>query len=242
MLEDTFFKQAKAKGYVARSAFKLQEIQQKHKLISPGGAVLDLGCHPGAWLQVRRLPGNSAPPAQRQAHAHRHRRAGQGRPGNASSIWFAWRERHCGASSATPPVPAGRPATGGVRVIGAHQAGRARHRSGHPGKEGAWGGGTEGASGCWRRDVEKATELASGCRRCWQQRKCWPGVLLGASSLTALLAGDEAATQACPSPFASTSRLSHTGGQPQWMDRMQETRRPDKFCDDRVEIVQVGLP
>ncbi|PSC74281.1 ribosomal RNA methyltransferase mitochondrial isoform X1 [Micractinium conductrix] len=52
VLEDTFFKQAKAKGYVARSAFKLQEIQQKHKLISPGGAVLDLGCHPGAWLQV----------------------------------------------------------------------------------------------------------------------------------------------------------------------------------------------
>jgi 23S rRNA U2552 (ribose-2'-O)-methylase RlmE/FtsJ len=37
---------------VARSAFKLQEIQQKHKLIRPGGNVLDLGCHPGAWLQV----------------------------------------------------------------------------------------------------------------------------------------------------------------------------------------------
>ncbi|KAL4450204.1 hypothetical protein ABPG77_010873 [Micractinium sp. CCAP 211/92] len=52
VLEDTFFKQAKAKGYVARSAFKLQEIQQKHKLIPPGGQVLDLGCHPGAWLQV----------------------------------------------------------------------------------------------------------------------------------------------------------------------------------------------
>ncbi len=43
---------AQAKGYVARSAFKLQEIQQKHKLIPPGGQVLDLGCHPGAWLQV----------------------------------------------------------------------------------------------------------------------------------------------------------------------------------------------
>ncbi|KAI3429712.1 hypothetical protein D9Q98_005797 [Chlorella vulgaris] len=52
VLEDTFFKQAKAKGYVARSAYKLQEIQQKHKLIPPGGQILDLGCHPGAWLQV----------------------------------------------------------------------------------------------------------------------------------------------------------------------------------------------
>lgn len=41
-----------SEGYVARSAFKLLEIQQKHKLIPPGGNVLDLGCHPGAWLQV----------------------------------------------------------------------------------------------------------------------------------------------------------------------------------------------
>lgn len=39
-------------GYVSRAAFKLLEIQQKHKLIPPGGRVLDLGCHPGAWLQV----------------------------------------------------------------------------------------------------------------------------------------------------------------------------------------------
>ncbi len=37
---------------MSRAAFKLLEIQQKHKLIPPGGRVLDLGCHPGAWLQV----------------------------------------------------------------------------------------------------------------------------------------------------------------------------------------------
>lgn len=60
VLEDTFFKQAKAKGYVARSAFKLLEIQQKHKVIPPGGQVLDLGCHPGAWLQVGRGRGLGA--------------------------------------------------------------------------------------------------------------------------------------------------------------------------------------
>ena len=42
-----------AAGYVARSAYKLQEIQEKHKLIKPGSQVLDLGCHPGAWLQVQ---------------------------------------------------------------------------------------------------------------------------------------------------------------------------------------------
>lgn len=51
-LNDQFFKQAKSEGYVARSAYKLLEIQQKHKLIPKGGYVLDLGCHPGAWLQV----------------------------------------------------------------------------------------------------------------------------------------------------------------------------------------------
>ena len=41
-----------SEGYVARSAFKLLEIQQKHKLIQQGNHVLDLGCHPGAWMQV----------------------------------------------------------------------------------------------------------------------------------------------------------------------------------------------
>jgi 23S rRNA U2552 (ribose-2'-O)-methylase RlmE/FtsJ len=51
-LNDTFFRQAKSEGYVARSAFKLLEIQNKHKVIPIGGRVLDLGCHPGAWLQV----------------------------------------------------------------------------------------------------------------------------------------------------------------------------------------------
>ena len=49
---DLYFRQAKAEGYVARSAYKLKEIQEKHKLIGVGAKVLDLGCHPGAWLQV----------------------------------------------------------------------------------------------------------------------------------------------------------------------------------------------
>lgn len=52
VLNDKFFQKAKAEGYLARSAFKLQELQQKHKLIAPGARVLDLGCSPGAWLQV----------------------------------------------------------------------------------------------------------------------------------------------------------------------------------------------
>ncbi|GBG89865.1 hypothetical protein CBR_g49713 [Chara braunii] len=50
--QDFYFREAKRLGYVARSAFKLLEIQQKHKVVPRGGAVLDLGCCPGAWLQV----------------------------------------------------------------------------------------------------------------------------------------------------------------------------------------------
>jgi 23S rRNA (uridine2552-2'-O)-methyltransferase len=49
---DFFAKEAKRLGYVARSALKLSEMQEKFAVVQKGGAVLDLGCHPGAWLQV----------------------------------------------------------------------------------------------------------------------------------------------------------------------------------------------
>lgn len=51
-LHDRFFLKAKAEGYAARSAYKLQEIQERHHLLRPGMRVLDLGCAPGSWLQV----------------------------------------------------------------------------------------------------------------------------------------------------------------------------------------------
>jgi 23S rRNA (uridine2552-2'-O)-methyltransferase len=51
-LHDQFFKKAKSEGYLARSAYKLLEINDRKKLLKPGGRVLDLGCAPGAWLQV----------------------------------------------------------------------------------------------------------------------------------------------------------------------------------------------
>ncbi|KAK9683322.1 hypothetical protein RND81_10G131900 [Saponaria officinalis] len=49
---DFFYKEALRLRYVARSAFKLLQLQEKYKLIKPGSSVLDLGCAPGAWLQV----------------------------------------------------------------------------------------------------------------------------------------------------------------------------------------------
>jgi 23S rRNA (uridine2552-2'-O)-methyltransferase len=49
---DRFFRRAKAEGLRARSAFKIEEILRRHRLLGPGQAVLDLGAAPGGFLQV----------------------------------------------------------------------------------------------------------------------------------------------------------------------------------------------
>jgi 23S rRNA (uridine2552-2'-O)-methyltransferase len=49
---------AKKEGYPARSIYKLKEIQEKFRVIPPGGRVLDLGAAPGSWtLYALRLVG-----------------------------------------------------------------------------------------------------------------------------------------------------------------------------------------
>ncbi|XP_063945488.1 uncharacterized protein LOC108210466 isoform X4 [Daucus carota subsp. sativus] len=53
---DFFYREAQRLGYVARSAFKLLQMQKQYKLITPGCSVLDLGCAPGAWLQKVKVP------------------------------------------------------------------------------------------------------------------------------------------------------------------------------------------
>lgn len=50
--KDRFFHKAKADGFLARSAYKLDEMQKKFKIIKSGQLVLDLGAAPGAWSQV----------------------------------------------------------------------------------------------------------------------------------------------------------------------------------------------
>lgn len=40
---------ARAKGYPARSVFKLEEIDQRCRLLRPGQRVVDLGAAPGSW-------------------------------------------------------------------------------------------------------------------------------------------------------------------------------------------------
>jgi len=50
--KDRFFHKAKAEGFLARSAYKLDEIQKKYQVLRAGDFVLDLGAAPGSWSQV----------------------------------------------------------------------------------------------------------------------------------------------------------------------------------------------
>lgn len=49
--KDRFFKKAKADAYVARSVYKLDELDRRYRLFSKGQHIVDLGCAPGSWLQ-----------------------------------------------------------------------------------------------------------------------------------------------------------------------------------------------
>lgn len=49
--KDHFYKKAKSQGLRSRANFKLQELNEKYKLLREGHKVLDLGAWPGGWLQ-----------------------------------------------------------------------------------------------------------------------------------------------------------------------------------------------
>ncbi len=51
-LNDPYVARAKREGYRSRAAFKLLEIDDKHRLLRPGARVVDLGAAPGGWSQV----------------------------------------------------------------------------------------------------------------------------------------------------------------------------------------------
>lgn len=50
-LKDYYFQKAKTENYAARSIFKLQEIDERFKILRAGQKVLDLGAAPGSWSQ-----------------------------------------------------------------------------------------------------------------------------------------------------------------------------------------------
>ncbi len=49
--KDFYFYKAKRERYLARSIYKLKEMDEKYKLIKRNDTILDLGCYPGSWLQ-----------------------------------------------------------------------------------------------------------------------------------------------------------------------------------------------
>jgi 23S rRNA (uridine2552-2'-O)-methyltransferase len=50
--KDVHFRRAKAEGLRARSAYKLAELDDRHRLFRRGHRVVDLGAWPGGWAQV----------------------------------------------------------------------------------------------------------------------------------------------------------------------------------------------
>ena len=49
---DRFFRKAHEEGFRARSVYKLTEIVERHRILKPGYAVVDLGAAPGSWSQA----------------------------------------------------------------------------------------------------------------------------------------------------------------------------------------------
>jgi 23S rRNA (uridine2552-2'-O)-methyltransferase len=59
-LNDPYVARAKREGFRGRAAFKLIEIDDKHRLLKPGARVVDLGAAPGGWSQVAARRAGSA--------------------------------------------------------------------------------------------------------------------------------------------------------------------------------------
>ncbi len=51
-LNDPYVAAAKREGFRSRAAYKLAEIDDKHRLLTPGMRVVDLGAAPGGWSQI----------------------------------------------------------------------------------------------------------------------------------------------------------------------------------------------
>jgi len=58
-LDDPYVQRANAEGWRSRAVYKLQEIDEKDRLIRPGMRIIDLGAAPGGWSQyaTRKLDG-----------------------------------------------------------------------------------------------------------------------------------------------------------------------------------------
>ena len=51
-INDPYVRAAKAEGYRSRAAYKLVEMNEKHRFLKRGMTVVDLGAAPGGWTQI----------------------------------------------------------------------------------------------------------------------------------------------------------------------------------------------
>src|SRR5215472_3133087 len=51
-ISDPYVARAKREGLRSRAAFKLAEIDERHKVLKPGARVVDLGAAPGGWSEI----------------------------------------------------------------------------------------------------------------------------------------------------------------------------------------------
>ena len=60
-LNDHYLQKSRIDDFRSRAAYKLEEIDQKYKLIKPGQKILDLGAAPGSWTQyaLRKVNGKA---------------------------------------------------------------------------------------------------------------------------------------------------------------------------------------
>ncbi|OAP40958.1 23S rRNA methyltransferase [Sinorhizobium glycinis] len=59
-INDPYVQRAQLEGYRARAAFKLLEIDEKHKILSGARRIIDLGAAPGSWSQIAAKVTNSS--------------------------------------------------------------------------------------------------------------------------------------------------------------------------------------
>lgn len=50
--DDHYVQQAQKRGLRSRAVFKLEEVQERDKILKPGQTVIDLGAAPGGWSQL----------------------------------------------------------------------------------------------------------------------------------------------------------------------------------------------
>ncbi|MCK5883663.1 MAG: RlmE family RNA methyltransferase [Bacteriovoracaceae bacterium] len=50
-VKDHYYNKAKKENFLARSIYKLEEIDEKYNVISKGDIVMDMGYYPGSWIQ-----------------------------------------------------------------------------------------------------------------------------------------------------------------------------------------------